>query len=123
MTRPEEAIEISLPTPPSLNNLYFNVPKQGRVKSKRYTAWQWEATAAIHQQRPEKITGHYTARLRVPMRGDADNRAKPVLDILCALGITPDDRFCMSLSVTKEPRKDVLVVLAPAYVERTQPNP
>jgi hypothetical protein len=44
-------------------------------------------------------------------------------DLLVALQITPDDRFCMSLSVTKEPRKDVLVVLAPAYVARTEPNP
>jgi Holliday junction resolvase RusA-like endonuclease len=115
-------IEINLPTPPSANNLFVNVPRKGRVKSKRYAAWTWEAAAAIHQQRPEKITGHYTARLRVPMRGDADNRAKPVLDILCALGVTPDDRFCMSLSVTKEARKDVLVVLAPAFVERIPPN-
>jgi Holliday junction resolvase RusA-like endonuclease len=122
MTRPEEAIEISLPTPPSLNNLYFNVPGRGRVKSKRYTAWQWEATAAIHQQRPEKITGHYTARLRVPLRGDVDGKIKAVLDLLAALQITPDDRFCMSVTATKEPRKDVLVVLAPAYVARTQPN-
>jgi Holliday junction resolvase RusA-like endonuclease len=37
------------------------------------------------------------------MRGDGDNRIKPVSDLLVDLKLTPDDRHCQEFRIVRSP--------------------
>lgn len=86
-------IRIELPGPPSTNNLFFNVPKRGRVKSPRYQAWEGEAGLLLKAQKPGRLTGNVEMILTVPQktRADLDNLAKPILDLLVTHSVIEDD--------------------------------
>lgn len=74
----------ALPFPPSLNNLFINVPGRGRVPSARYTKWRDEAGWQLKSQRPSPVSGPVFVTLlfeeKKGMR-DIDNLAKSVLDL------------------------------------------
>jgi Holliday junction resolvase RusA-like endonuclease len=86
---------ITIPIPPSVNDLY-GVGKGGRRYLKRHVkAWREEAGWMLKDQDPVPVTGRYKLFLSVPKtRKDADNMLKPTLDLLVSLGLTPDDRHC-----------------------------
>ncbi len=86
---------ITIPIPPSVNDLY-GVGKGGRRFLKRHVkAWRDEAGWMILDQKPVPVIGRYRLLLSVPKtRKDADNMLKPTLDLLVALWLTPDDRHC-----------------------------
>lgn len=98
---------IRLPLPPSVNAMYVNVVGRGRRKSGVYKAWVRTAGTLLNIQRPAKVSGPYEIEIRVPlkMRGDADNRIKPLLDLLVAHGVTDDDKHAKRVSIS---RADVL---------------
>ncbi len=52
-------IRITLPLPPSVNALYRNVAKRGRVKTERYNTWLQAAGWALKEQKPGKVEGPY----------------------------------------------------------------
>ena len=113
-------IHLTLPYPPTTNNLFMNVGK-GRIRTKKYDAWIAEATRHVRQQAPQPITGLYSLTLKVwrpdRRRRDASNLIKAVEDLLVSLGVTPDDCDAGRVSaewVSAEPRKDAF-----AYVELT----
>ncbi len=91
---------IKLPRPLSVNSLFANVPKKGRVKSQRYRTWiqnavqvatgiaDCKAVPRPHFEVPVKIN------FFVPERGvkmDIDNAAKAYIDLLVHLGVIVDD--------------------------------
>lgn len=87
-------VTFTLPMPPSVNNLFINVPGRGRVAAPHYQAWKKNAAAAWQAQR---ITGRFPGKVRVSLlvervRGDLDNRAKACLDLCVAVGLISDDR-------------------------------
>jgi crossover junction endodeoxyribonuclease RusA len=103
-----------LPMPPSLNNAYENFrarnKKTGRMvtrrrKSDEYALWQTNAKALIaHLVKPERrIAGPVCVAIALPekMRGDVDNRIKPILDALVASGRIDDDRNVIEVSAGK----------------------
>lgn len=92
---------ITLPYPPSTNELYANVAGRGRIKSARYRTWRYAAGWELLSQRPDKITGAYelSIALNRARSGDLDNRVKAVSDLLVELRITPDDKQMEALSV------------------------
>lgn len=98
-------MNITLPVPPSLNGMYFNAPGRGRVKTTAYQAWRNEAVASIlaQTQRDPRMGGFISVRINLPtnMRGDIDNRIKPILDALVASGRIDDDRNVQSITVAK----------------------
>ena len=103
-----------LPVPPSLNNLFVNVPGVGRVKGKKYTAWisvarQWLLT----QKRPaEPISYICGVDIQVPRskrKADIDNRIKPVLDTLRSSRILKDDSLVQRVSAEWFDGKDCIV--------------
>jgi len=100
-----QACRLTLPIPPSVNQAYVNVPKRGRVASKELKEWKAAAGWQIKTQPRAQFAGPFTIRLLLPkdMRGDVDNRLKPVLDLLVSLSITPDDRFAKSVSSERFP--------------------
>jgi Holliday junction resolvase RusA-like endonuclease len=96
---------VTLTVPPAANNL-FATSRDGRrrFKSKRYTAWIETAGKEILSQGPKPISGPYKAFISLPkIRGDADGRIKPLLDLLVKHQLTPDDRHCKHVSVTVIP--------------------
>lgn len=96
-------MKIVLPLPPSVNVLFRNVPRVGRVKTAKYKHWRMNADTYFMSQRREiePVSGPYRVLMRVPMkmRGDVDNRLKGPLDWLASRELTPDDRKCVEAKV------------------------
>lgn len=86
---------VSLPFPPTTNNLYLNARGKGRVPTPRYSAWRTQALWEMRIQRVKPVTGpvHVHIRLVAPdkCRRDADNTFKAVLDALAKGGVIEDD--------------------------------
>lgn len=97
---------ITLPFPPSVNNLFMNVPKRGRIPTKAYEAWQKRADEAINAQSPVPVVGQVEINIALvaptKARRDADNCLKAPLDRLVANGIIEADDFRFVRRVTAE---------------------
>lgn len=84
----------SIPTPPPLNNLFFNAPGRGRVKSERYRVWRqaagWEMRAGVIP--PTPILGPVRVDVVIgDRRGDLDGRLKAPIDLLVYMQVIKDD--------------------------------
>ena len=92
---------ISIPVPPSCNNLFANRRDgRGRYKTKRYREWITEAGWMAKSQRPQRVAGKYKFFLSLPpIRGDASNRVKAAEDLIVSLGLVDDDRHCVNAQV------------------------
>lgn len=109
---------ITLPYPPTTNNLYRNAGKK-RVKSEGYKAWLTEAGWTVKVQRPVAILGRYRLALIAfaPDRRarDVDNLLKPVSDLLKACGVIEEDSLAKSVSAEwsdLEPAKPGSVIVS-----------
>lgn len=103
---------LSLPFPPSVNNLYVNVPGKGRIKSPEYRQWLAEAGWLLKAQKPAKVEGAYRLAIiadRPDRRArDLDNLAKAVSDLLKKQGVITDDSHAQTLLLAwsdREPKK------------------
>ena len=108
------AVSLTLPFPPSTNNLFVNIKGKGRVKSARYSAWCTEAGWEARRQRAGRVEGPYalyiTACRPDARRRDLDNIAKPVSDALKTAGVIEDDSLCQKLTMSwGTPGKTVFV--------------
>jgi Holliday junction resolvase RusA-like endonuclease len=108
---------ISIPSPPSANNLFFNLKGgKGRAITTTYRNWLTEAGWTLKQKRPEPFGKMLVqVALCVPndKRRDIDNFAKPILDLLVKQQIINDDRQVERLTVERHARKDVTVSVEP----------
>jgi Holliday junction resolvase RusA-like endonuclease len=80
--------------PPSLNNMYANVPGKGRIKSDRYRTWRSAAGWDIKAQRLHNWTEPVFLQLTFGgLRSNADvsNRIKAIEDLLVEHGIIQGD--------------------------------
>jgi len=94
---------VTIPVPPSVNHLHASAKGGRRYKTRLYRAWERDAAWEIRTQHPGHVIGKYALTLILPkIRGDIDNRLKPVLDLLHRLGITPDDRHCVNARVATD---------------------
>lgn len=97
------AVTLTLPFPPSTNNLFVNVRGKGRVKSARYAQWCTEAGWEARRQRAGKVEGPYalyiTACRPDARRRDLGNLEKPISDALKTAGIIEDDSLCQKLQM------------------------
>lgn len=90
----------TLPTPPSVNNLFSTVGSR-RVKSKAYAAWMQAARWQIAAQRPRLMLGAVAVEIqcqRPTKSSDLDNRTKAALDALKGLA-WEDDRQVVDLRI------------------------
>lgn len=96
-----------LPLPPSVNACYRNVVGKGRVRTGALKNWRNDAQGhfLLAKKGIEPVPGLYKLTIRVPqdMRGDGDNRIKPVSDLLVDLKLTPDDRHCQEFRIVRSP--------------------
>lgn len=87
------SVQLSLPKPPSTNNLFVNSEGRGRFLSGEYKAWRIAASSKVRQQRPMFFRGPVTLSMVVEEgnRCDLDNLMKAPIDLLVELGIIEDD--------------------------------
>jgi Holliday junction resolvase RusA-like endonuclease len=118
-----EPLCLVLPSPPSVNAMFANVPGRGRVKTKAYKAWRtaagWELIAQLAQRR---LNGHrplFPGRVTLLIdlqrgRGDASNRLKAAEDLLVTHHIIEDDRFVERCSIGwSDTVKGMQIVVSP----------
>lgn len=86
-------IEYTIPFPPSVNNLFLNSRGRGRVLSPAYRAWKDLAGWQLKGQNPKPIGCRAFVQIDLDQRrnGDADNRAKAVMDLLVEHGVLAGD--------------------------------
>jgi Holliday junction resolvase RusA-like endonuclease len=112
------SVEISMP--PSLNNAYRNIPGKGRVKSAEYASWMNDAVTMFTVLVPasKRVPGPVSVSIVMPqkMRGDIDNRVKPILDALVKSGRVDDDRNVTELYVKKLRASDLVLVTVQAAI-------
>jgi crossover junction endodeoxyribonuclease RusA len=84
-----------LPWPPTANTMWRYVRGRKPHLSERYEEWKKEAGWELVAQKAKPIKGpvSITIELRAPNKQawDIDNRIKPVLDLLVANMVLPDD--------------------------------
>jgi Holliday junction resolvase RusA-like endonuclease len=101
------SFRLELPLPPSLNSCYRNVPVKGRVKTGALRNWRNDAQGhfLLAKKSIEPVTSSYKLTVHIPqaMRGDGDNRLKPIADLLVDLKLTPDDRHCQEFHIIRSP--------------------
>lgn len=110
-----------LAPPPSVNKLYCNVPRVGRVKTQDYRRWAQVAHADLRRQKPPRFTGRVGVQIRLPMatRGDVDNRAKAVLDALQSAGVVVNDRQCDPVHIGRADVPLTTIVITEAHHDQT----
>lgn len=88
-------MEYRLPFPPSVNDMYANNsgPGRGRTPSRQYEKWKCTAGWELKAQNPQAFKSRAIVMISIDdsRKGDADNRAKPVLDLLVAYGVLAGD--------------------------------
>lgn len=108
------AVLLTLPYPPSTNNLFFNLKKGGRAPSARYKAWATHAAWEAKLQNAGKVAGPYalyiTAARPDARKRDLDNLAKPISDLLKTIGVIEGDHLCQHLDMRWSGRGKTVVV-------------
>jgi len=94
---------VTLPIPPSVNALYRNVPRRGRVKTGVYKAWIVRAKTALEDQKPPKLQPPYSVSILcdIDHRSDISNRIKAVEDLLVDFGVITDDRWIENVKASR----------------------
>lgn len=89
------ATVFTLPFPPSVNNLFVNLPGHGRVKTQRYRTWRNAAGWDIKAAKPEKFSGPVEISVVYQRpdnrRRDLDNLFKAIADALVEFEVIEDD--------------------------------
>lgn len=91
---------ITIPIPPSVNSMYVNVPRRGRVKSSAYVRWIKNAGWALQTQPHARVPGKVNVLIEIrrpTANSDVDNRVKAALDLLVSHGVIDDDRYVQSV--------------------------
>ncbi len=86
---------ITLPFPPSTNNMFINTSR-GRIRSQKYADWAVEAGWEMARQRPLKVAGPVNLRFefqegRDKRKRDVTNLIKAPEDLLVKHGIIEAD--------------------------------
>lgn len=98
---------ITIPCPPSVNALYRNVAKVGRVKTGAYKDWSSHAGWILKSQNPASVPGRVLIVInieRASAASDLDNRAKAILDLLVTHKVIKDDKLVTALAMAWAPK-------------------
>jgi crossover junction endodeoxyribonuclease RusA len=95
-------IYFELPHPPSVNGIWRGGKGGRHYLSAKYKAWREAAGLIVNTQaRGKRIEGPFAVEIQAKRpdkrKRDIDNICKPVLDLLSAMGVTPDDSECQML--------------------------
>lgn len=102
-----KVVQLDLPLPPSAN-VIWRTTKSGRTYlNPKYTAWRKAALTSMWTQKPAggfpTFEGAFEAQIVVAlkMRGDIDNRLKPVLDFLASASIIANDKHAQRATIAR----------------------
>ena len=99
-------LSYTVPMPPSTNNLHYNVPGKGRVRTNRYRTWARAAGNDILAQQRRHIGGPVFLTITLtPKPGrnlDASNAIKPLEDLLVDMGVIDADSREIVRKITVE---------------------
>lgn len=95
-------MHFDISTPPSVNAMYRNLYGKGRVKTARYKSWVAVALKELMAQHIRAVMPPVAIGILLPekTRGDADGRAKPLIDLVVRANIIPDDSRQYVRSIT-----------------------
>lgn len=114
--RPPGAITFpSLPTPPSVNALYRNLPGRGRTMTRLYKDWRGHAGWRLREQAPTPVPGRVLIVVNIERTNDladVDNRIKALFDLLVEHRVIEDDRHVDAFATSWRPSANGLVQLA-----------
>lgn len=104
---PADHFSLSWPMPPSVNRIWRSRRgsngKPSFYLDRRYETWKRVVDNLVMATRPRpRITGHFTVSITLnegKRRGDADNRAKVILDALQRCAIIENDKLADSVLV------------------------
>ena len=100
-------VTLKLPMPPSVNSIWRHGRNRRTGKPMvyldiKYRQWKTDADKLLLTQKPLPfIAGEFVATITLDerkRRGDADNRAKAVLDCLQRAGVIANDKHCRSVT-------------------------
>lgn len=99
-----DSVIIECPMPPSVNALWRrSAGRSGMHIDRRYATWKRVFDSIIMATVPRpKVHGHFAATITLSdaaRKGDADNRAKAVLDALQRCAIIENDSLADSVTV------------------------
>ena len=116
---------IELTVPPSANHMDGPIiqkgGKPGMKRMSKYRNWLksagWELNIARPTPLPPEATYAILVLANVTRQRDVDNIIKPTLDLLAAMQVTPDDRYCdaaMALRTQDAPSGKIHIYLIEA---------
>lgn len=111
-------VAFTLPVPPSVNELYRNLPGRGRVQSAVYHEFIRFGITSIRNQKVQPVPGRVMAIFgveRSSLAADIDNRLKAMLDTIVKAEVIKDDNMVTAIAVCWSPRANGLahVILMP----------
>lgn len=95
-------LAIVLPMPPSVDSMYINMPRKGRVLSSKYRQWKLDAGAApLHGNWLRLVAeGQESPIWDIDIRvcglrkgSDLDNRLKATIDLICEMTGLEDNKL------------------------------
>jgi hypothetical protein len=124
LARADRGVILTLPIPPSANNLFVNGSgavvgqrrRFGRMLGVPYKLWLHDAGWAIKLQcgafAAPLIPGLVSVDIRAPLnrRRDLDNALKPTLDLLVRMGIISDDNLIDDLRIRRAGTGDQVTI-------------
>ena len=113
-TKSPPSITLTLPFPPSVNNLFINAGRK-RVRSPRYRAWAEEAGFLLNTQHARPVPGpvkliYEFQEGQDKRRRDVGNLEKPVTDLLVTHGVIEADDGRVVRSINLSWSRDVVGV-------------
>lgn len=105
------SVTLTMPVPPSVNQLFRNLPGKGRVKTALYDNWRAHAVTAIRLQRVPAVAGRIVVLFgveRVSLAADIDNRVKAMLDAIVDAGVIANDNLVTAIAVSWLPKTNGL---------------
>ncbi len=121
-------LSLSLPFPPSVNGLYFNLKHGGRVKTTRYQEWIKSASVALNSQ--NLGVSPYNPKFKEPVEvsyvvgrpdkriRDLSNTLKALDDILVSYGILKDDSLIFKFTAEWGNVSGVFVTIRPYAINQ-----
>ncbi len=102
-----KVVTLDLPLPVSAN-VIWRTTKSGRTYlNPKYKDWRKAALTSLWTQKPAGgfpfFSGAFEVQIAVAlkMRGDIDNRIKPMLDFLASANIIANDKFAHGAAITR----------------------
>lgn len=106
---------LTVPSPPSVNAMFKNIPGKGRAKTQAYKDWIGHAGWVLRSQRPTPVHGPVIVLVgveRTSLSADVDNRIKALFDLLVTHKVIEDDKHIVGFAAAWSPERDRLARLA-----------